>query len=114
MTNPNDTLNELWVLSEEGKAKWWPPFVDKVRDENHIRVRGYRWWYSPDACACCDLEDRCALDLVTAHAERWLESTLEYYSKSRHIGMDCYSTNTTRWHTLPEAIRYTKENDRVQ
>lgn len=93
-----DTLAQLWELSGEGKAEWWPERLHPGMEE---------WWYTNSDGFGNRIDPQDALDLVTASAERWLwvEREIAYCPQADAyicIPEDCCEVEDE----LPDALRY--------
>lgn len=62
------TIQELWDISDSGKAEWWPDAI--VVDGSLISPR---WWYVNGNLSESGIADQDALYIVIGHAEEWLE-----------------------------------------
>lgn len=97
-----DQLNELWELSGEGDAEWFPNELDLVTTSTQ------KYW----VYGAYEIRDQHALDLVTAEAERWLESSTEWLGRNDWM----WPCKPSYWRqgdtgmiyaaSLPEALRY--------
>jgi hypothetical protein len=107
VTNAQEQLEELWTLSDEGKAEWWAKCV-RSYDGGRSFV-----YYSPFETFChTHLTYQHALDLVTCEAERWLVGKgwgifksgpyTKYTPPHLAAGFDIFES-------LPEALAYAME-----
>lgn len=103
-TQTINQLNELWELSEEGKAEWWPD--DLVWSEYHDMFELH------DGEGAVVVSGQHAHDLVTAEAERLLVGKgWELHRDAGGRGYEWYIYDGEVYldkclDSLPEALRY--------
>jgi hypothetical protein len=111
-------LNELWELLDKGRHEAWPECVCPLEsDRTPSKEDKYQseWWYEGWASGTRIEKAQHALDLVTAHAERWLVE--QGWACIRHCAGNRYELRKTdpaeHWvieHPLADAIRYALES----
>lgn len=104
-SDPNDTLNTLREMSEQGTKEWWCRLVKR----GHFnQCSKWTWHYEhPWNKEIVRLDDQHALDLVEKSCERWLEK--QQYGQFRRDGLGEsaeYSLRGIEFADLPEAIEY--------
>ena len=104
MTNPNDTLNTLWEMSERGTKEWWPDAVH--RTSSLI----WTWIYDEYGDTPADLVPQHALDLVAASCERWLVGK-GWISVNNSLGCEYMNPKVLsgKFISLTEAIEYAQQ-----
>ena len=108
----NEQQHELYDLSEEGKAEWWPVCVIRFRYANRVTRWDYFVYVLDDDATEIALQH--ALDLVRAEAERWRAERGWEITRGTS-GVVCwgyaadYSVITKS--SLAEAIKYEMENN---
>jgi hypothetical protein len=110
-------LNELWELLGRGTHEAWPECVCPLEsDRTPSKEDKYQseWWYEGWASGTRIEKAQHALDLVTAHAERWLVE--QGWHLTRLAGETGYTysppggINKPHHYTLTDAIRYALES----
>lgn len=102
-------LNELWELSGEGDAEWWPhAFVVRTVDE-----RGDVYWQYIDR----DMLHQHALTIVRDAVEGWLVGQgwvcIRYRTNNRYeLKKTAPAEHWSIEHTLPDAVRYAMEQEK--
>lgn len=107
----HEQLHELYDLSNEGEAEWWPSLVayDPAWSHDGVWPRAV-WLYGHTV----DLVYDDALDLVRAEAERWLVERGWVFTCSGHerfyagLTPEGYTISFT---SLAEAIKHEMEHN---